>query len=126
LYNWYAVNDSRGLAPQGWHVASGDDWNTLADFLGGWQGAGGKLKDAGTLHWSMPNTGGMNTVLFTATPAGMRNADGSYTGVNATAYWWTSTLDYPKVIEYDDPGLWNGNSGTEKQCGLPVRCVKDN
>lgn len=126
LYNWYAVHDPRGLAPTGWRVASDNDWNTLADFLGGWQVAGGKLKDAGYLHWSQPNTGGMNNVLFTATPAGMRNGDGSFTGVNATAYWWSSTQDYPKVIQYNDPGLWNGNGATPKQAGLPVRCVKNN
>ena len=126
LYNWYAVHDPRGLAPEGWHVASDNDWNTLADFLGGWQVAGGKLKDAGYLHWSQPNTGGMNNVLFTATPAGMRNGDGSFTGVNATAYWWSSSQDYPKVIQCNDPGLWNSNGATPKQAGLPVRCVKNN
>jgi hypothetical protein len=35
LYNWYAVNDPRGLAPQGWHVSSNDEWTVLTTFLGG-------------------------------------------------------------------------------------------
>lgn len=126
LYNWYAVTDPRGLAPQGWHVASWDDWNTLANYLGGWEVAGGKLKDAGNLHWAPPNAGGMNTVLFTATPAGMRDGQGAFSDCGQTAYWWTSTVSSPIVIQYNDPGLWNGNGATAKQCGFPVRCVKDN
>ena len=35
LYNWHAVNDSRGLAPLGWHVPSETDWSTLSEYLGG-------------------------------------------------------------------------------------------
>ena len=58
LYNWYAVNDPRGLAPQGWHVPTDAEWDTLTVRLG--NNAGGKLKDTGTLNagtglWSFPN-----------------------------------------------------------------------
>lgn len=30
LYNWYAINDPRGLAPKGWQLASESDWNQLS------------------------------------------------------------------------------------------------
>lgn len=51
LYNWYAVNDSRGLAPEGFHVPSDTEWTTLINFLGGASNAGGKMKETGTNHW---------------------------------------------------------------------------
>ncbi|MBL0014028.1 MAG: fibrobacter succinogenes major paralogous domain-containing protein [Flavobacterium sp.] len=50
LYNWYAVNDSRGLAPEGWHIPSDAEWTTLVSFLGFPDVAGGKMKTTGTLQ----------------------------------------------------------------------------
>ena len=44
LYNWYAVNDSRGLAPVGYHIPSDAEWTILTDFLGGEDAAGNKMK----------------------------------------------------------------------------------
>ena len=44
LYNWYAVNDPRGLEPQGWHIPSNDEWTVLTDYLGGELNAGAKMK----------------------------------------------------------------------------------
>ena len=55
LYNWYAVNDNRKIAPTGWHVPSDEEWATLGDFLGGNNIAGGKMKEPGTTHWISPN-----------------------------------------------------------------------
>ena len=34
LYNWFAVNDPRGLAPSGWHIPSQAEWVTLQNCLG--------------------------------------------------------------------------------------------
>jgi len=70
LYNWYAVNTGK-LAPTGWHVPTEAEWNTLIAYLGGESVAGGKLKEAGTSHWSSPNTGATNEVGFSALPGGM-------------------------------------------------------
>ena len=53
LYNWYAVNDPRGLAPKGWHVPCDDEWTELEICLG--ENAGGKMKETGTTHWTPPN-----------------------------------------------------------------------
>jgi len=48
LYNWYTVADSRKIAPEGWHVSSDEEWQTLVDYLGGSSVAGGKMKETGT------------------------------------------------------------------------------
>jgi len=44
LYNWYAVVDDNGLCPQGWHVPSDAEWDTLVTYLGGKDVAGAKMK----------------------------------------------------------------------------------
>jgi uncharacterized protein (TIGR02145 family) len=44
LYNWYAVIDNNGLCPQGWHVPSDAEWDTLVAYLGGSDVAGDKMK----------------------------------------------------------------------------------
>ena len=69
LYNWYAVIDSRGLAPLGWHVPSDKEWYTLIDYLGGVDIAGGKMKSVSSL-WISPNTGATNSSGFSALPGG--------------------------------------------------------
>ena len=63
LYNWYAVNDPRGLAPMGWHVPTDAEWTTLSTSLGGDAAAGGAMKETGTTHWTTPNTGATNCSL---------------------------------------------------------------
>ena len=91
LYNWYAVNDPRGLAPEGWHVPSDAEWTTLTTFLGGASVAGGKLKETGTTHWLSPNTGATNETGFTALPGGWRTENGSSTYLGISGDWWTTT-----------------------------------
>ncbi|MGA2822004.1 MAG: FISUMP domain-containing protein [Bacteroidales bacterium] len=129
LYNWYTVQDPRGLAPAGWHVASNAEWTTLINYVGGAAVGGGNLKDAGTNHWMSPNTGGMNTVLFTATPAGWRGPGaGTFIACGMTGDWWSST-EYnsdnamDQFIHYNNSTIYNENS--TKKCGYSVRCVKD-
>jgi len=78
LYNWYAVNDPRGLAPEGWHIPSDFEWTTLINTLGGNTMAGGPMKAMGTTDWNTPNLGATNLCNFTALPGGQRNAAGSY------------------------------------------------
>ena len=78
LYNWYAVGDNRNIAPEGWHVSTDDEWQTLIDLVDGNSVAGGKLKEAGTDHWNSPNTGATNEMGFTALPGGSRSSNGYY------------------------------------------------
>ena len=44
LYNWFAVNDTRGLAPKGYHIPTDAEWTILTDYLGGDTIAGTKMK----------------------------------------------------------------------------------
>jgi uncharacterized protein (TIGR02145 family) len=128
LYNWYAVNDPRGLAPQGWHVYSYDEWITLTTCLGGHGVAGGKLKALGTSLWQTPNTGATNESGFTALPGGLRKIDGTFEGVNTISYWWNS-LEYNVTnavhqrLYYDSS--FAGSSDMKKTGGFSVRCVKN-
>jgi uncharacterized protein (TIGR02145 family) len=84
LYNWYALKDSRGLAPQGWHISRSDEFSYLTySYLGGLDIAGGKMKEVGISHWNTPNTGATNSSGFTGLPGGYRLADGSFTSKGA-------------------------------------------
>lgn len=129
LYNWFAVTDSRNLAPTGWHVATDADWTTLTTFLGGESVAGGKLKETGTTHWNSPNTGADNSTGFTALPAGRREyTDGSFINTGFNGFWWTSSAYNPdyswyRQINYD--GAIVNPANFHKQYGFAIRCVKD-
>lgn len=59
LYNWYAVNDYRGLAPAGYHIPTDEEWTVLSTFLGGEAVAGKKMKS--TSGWNSYTTGGSKT-----------------------------------------------------------------
>lgn len=128
LYNWYAVNDSRNIAPIGWHVPSHNEWLVLENYLGGANIAGGKLKEAGISHWQSPNTGATNHVGFTAFPGGYRNPDGPFRHLGDIGFWWTSTLsDMNKALRltlryFDCTMDWNQYY---LMGGMSVRCIKD-
>ncbi len=128
LYNWYAVNDSRGLAPQGWHIPSDAEWTILETTLGGSSVAGGKIKEAGTLNWTTPNTGGNNNSGFAGLPGGYRSFTGSFLSVGNFCPWWSSTesgttVAWGRGLLYNDGGLSRNAYG--KQSGFSVRCIRD-
>jgi uncharacterized protein (TIGR02145 family) len=128
LYNWYAVSDSRHLAPAGWHVATDADWQTLVDYLGGQDVAGGKLKVTGTSYWLTPNKGATNETGFSAFPAGSRDNQGSFLYLNNYSFWWSSTSGtsneaYDRLISADAAQIVRGSH--DKKNGYMVRCVKD-
>lgn len=124
LYNWFAVDDSRGLCPAGWHVSSDEDWLILAEAVGGDSTEAYHLK--ATTGW---NSGvSSNSSGFTALPGGFRSVDGSDVWGGLRGYWWTSTPS--------DPNPWHrrismsylhvGRNVTfEPQHGFSVRCIKD-
>jgi uncharacterized protein (TIGR02145 family) len=127
LYNWWAVNDTRGLAPNGYHIPSSTEWDTLQTYLGGNTTAGGKLKETGTTHWNNPNTGATNSSGFTALSGGFRYEYGVFLNINTNGYWWTTTLNptYPYYYRllYNTSTLFNNIF--YKNAGFSVRLIKD-
>ena len=128
LYNWYAVNDTRGLAPQGWHIPSDAEWTTLATSLGGASVAGGKMKEAGTLNWISPNTEGNNNSGFAGLPGGYRFSNGTFISVGVYGSWWSATetnttAAWNRYLNYYDGGIDRATNG--KKLGFSVRCLRD-
>ena len=126
LYNWYAINDSRGLAPEGWHVPGDAEWNTLTAFLGGDKVAGGKLKT--TTLWNVPNTDASNSSGFSSLPAGVRTNTGSFAFFGIAAYFWSSSAFNKEQALVYFMYSFNTNvnlSHGSKALGLPCRCIKD-
>lgn len=130
LYNWFAIKDARNIAPDGWHVATQNDWLVLSAFLGGSQIAGKKLRETGTSHWLSPNAG-TNEVGFTALGSGIRNFNYSdqFESIKEYTFWWGEP-----DINLASWGMGYGTAYTHdtlmagvisKQAGLSVRCVKD-
>ena len=126
LYNWYAVNDPRGLAPQGWHVPSISEWETLATSVGGSEDVLNNKLKAISSYWS-PNTGN-NITGFSALPAGYRDAsNGNYYGIGTMAAIWSLTLDVSSYPRYGlfDTGFFRSWYSYSKSGGLSVRLIKD-
>lgn len=124
LYNWYAINDPRGLAPKGWRIPSSDDWNTLVEFLGGKSPAGIALKAKSDWKGKI----GSNSSGFGGAPGGFRNAEGIFTFLGDYGKWWTISTDDPSNAwcQY----LYKGYDMCmkyylNKAYGLSVRCIKD-
>ena len=140
LYNWYAVNDSRGLAPDGWHLPSENDWNKLvlsidvnADttcMISCTQSsiAGGEMKETNLTHWLSPNNGATNSTGFAALPGGGRDTDGTYFYLGNYGNWWsTGTYDassaFIRTISYS--GASFKKEVSYKRLGYSVRVVKN-
>jgi len=129
LYNWYAVNDPRGLAPQGWHIPTNAEWTTLNALLGGVAAAGGKMKTTGTTTWTTPNTSATNESGFAGLPGGNRyNSDGAFSGVGSSGIWWSATeinsaVAWLRFLSYDNAFRWRDLD--YKAYGLSVRCLRD-
>ena len=135
LYNWYSVDDERGICPAGWHVPTEEEYTSLTDYLGGTSVAGGKMKECTegscpeSEYWYSPNAGATNESGFTGLPGGHRNnVEGDYHWIGYNAYLWSST-DYNNYATWYRR-LYNMNSEIEralfyKSYGLSVRCIKD-
>jgi len=129
LYNWHAVNDSRSIAPSGWHVPSDAEWSTLTGYFGGDMVAGSKLKEAGSTHWVDPYEPATDEAGFTALPGGGRLYPGIFLLFGYNGLWWTSTQ------EEGTNGAWSRSMGSlsngvgrvidHKQYGYSIRCVRD-
>ena len=140
LYNWYAVDDNRGMCSEDWHIPTDEEIKVLEIYLGmseseansdGWRGTneGGKLKEEGTTHWVSPNTGATNESGFTALPGGSRfYYDGIYQNIGGLGYFWSSSegdsnYAWIRLLSYNFSGIHRGNYN--KRSGFSVRCVRD-
>ncbi len=124
LYNWYAVNDPRGLAPKGFHIPSDADWTVLTDYLGG-AAAGTKMKSS--TGWDS-NGNGTNSSGFAGFPGGCRFSYGTFYNVGRNGYWWSATENYSSLAWI---GALSCSSGDvyrldySKQDAFSVRCLGD-
>ena len=137
LYNWWAVNDPRGLAPQGWHIPGTAEWEALSTSLGGNEVAGGYLKEAGILNWvngisgNPINFGANNNSGFTALPGGFRAVNSDFVGLNKFATFWSSTfelIDGTYMGQRASLGVANRRfniSSTVINRYVSVRCLRD-
>lgn len=127
LYNWTAV-DKGVLCPKGWHVPTIEEWEVLFVFLGGEKVAAGKLKEAGTDHWTKPNTGADNSSGFTALPGGGRLEPYDFIAIGYKGWWWSASKknifkSHYVAISYAQAEV--GKSTIKTSTGLSVRCIKD-
>ena len=100
LYNWYAVNDPRGLAPVGYHIPTDAEWTEVENIYG--------------------------TFLPRLLGGIRKDFSGKFMYAGEYGYWWSTTeygwddaygrsLDYANVSRGD----------SHKESGLSVRCIKD-
>ncbi len=125
LYNWYAVNDPRGLAPIGCFIPYSWSFGNLLYWL---SLSGGSLKTTGTTRWASPNTGATNSIGFSALPGGWRSSNGDFSEIGLTALWWTNEeWQYSSTQALTFSVVYNSNAAIEgghcpKNLGLSVRC----
>lgn len=124
LYNWYAIIDSRGLAPVGYHIPSGAEWAILLDFLGGYNiSAAKKMKS--TSGWN-ENGNGTNESGFNGLPGGMCNDAGKFHNLGKAGYWWQGDNKIGpsgRALIYDSGVA--AKAGASSATGFSVRCLKD-
>jgi uncharacterized protein (TIGR02145 family) len=132
LYTWFAVVNWQNVCPLGWHVPDTADWMTLTNFLGGDSIAGGKMKEVGLAHWITSDTAVDNSSLFTGLPGGFRGNPSGYNQLGALANFWSSTpfgiSSFQRGVCYNLHAnhLYFAQSVAVANCGLSVRCIKDN
>ena len=136
LYNWYAVDDERGLCPSGWHVPTDEEWMSLEINLGmgdveanntGWRGTdqGSQLKT----DFGWYNGGnGVNTSGMSGLPGGIRGSNGSFFVAGSYGYWWSSspqgTFAWFRNLYTSNATVYR-NSNFNRRGGFSVRCVRD-
>lgn len=141
LYNWYTVNDPRGLCPDGWHVPTEDEWRALEEYLGRRVAAQGLMKSTRTdpephPRWDKPNEGATNESGFSGLPGGHRNANGNFfqpwdnrATIGWSGIWWSSTEYNNTYAYFRQLTRWISDAHSllynEKEYGKSIRCVKN-
>ncbi len=122
LYNWYAVNDKRGLAPAGFHVATGKEWMDIIALHGG-------IVERSTYYALQAEKGwpyeGSNSFGFSALPGGARFS--MFWEPTRFACWWAANeMDAKNAVNFDlRYGYGVERNSYDKAYGMSVRCVKD-
>lgn len=144
LYNGYVALDNRKIAPEGWHIPSLSEWNTLFAYLGDIQDAADKIKEIGATHWTTTTTwdkvtytnSSTNESGFTALGSGIRFNHAVFMYIDLSGYFWTSTMSegFPSnayhirlngiegivVSRYFGSGDYSFLN-----YGISIRCIKD-
>lgn len=145
LYQWpeamqYSFTPGvQGLCPDGWYLPADQEWCTLEQFVDPtitcssqwWRGVdgGGKLKETGYAHWSIPNTGATNSSGFTALPGGFwDHVNTIFDGDHINGLWWTSTdsggyTPWMRMLSYNKSQIYRYKNAN--LMGYSVRCVRD-
>ncbi len=123
LYNWYAVADSRKIAPVGWHVATHEEWDLLRTYLGDNFGLQLKSQTGWLQDGNGTNSSGLNVL-----PGGFRTGESSIGNLTQSADFWTAT-EYSTTEAWSRKFYYYSNGSTRvtdlKAFGFSVRCVKD-
>ena len=141
LYNWFAVNDPRGLAPAGWHVPTDEEWKELEMCLGMTQQDADKcFGDRGTdqgaqlasradlwYNGELEFNANFGISGFSALPGGRRLYDGTFSYIGSSGYWWSSEniswFVYGRTLHYNSPDVRRADLNVDR--GFSVRCVRD-
>ena len=142
LYDWEAAMNA---CPDGWNLASDEEWSTLVKYLDPKADpnsdlaessvAGGMLKATGTIDdgfglWRSPNKGASNSSGFSAVPSGTRFETGSFNMLGQHVMFWTSTeynanSAWTRMLDYNQSGIFRDNTAITKAYGIAVRCIMD-
>jgi len=125
LYNWFAFNDPRGLAPVGWQLPSMRHWHALASATGGVATCGNVLKSA---HEWYNNGQGTDSIGFGGLPAGIADIDGNFYDLGKAGRWWSADIEGPEVVwacclVYGCASMFD--SDYNKRFGMSVRCIRE-
>ncbi len=138
LYNWYAVNDPRGLAPAGYHIPADSEWTLLTDYLGNDLG----IKMKSTTGWNIGYDNLTDSLIVNTNSSGFSGLAGGiryyfndnnswiFASVGLNGAWWSSNEIVDNTINASFHNLWYStnnlyNYNDEKGFGLYVRCIKD-
>ena len=135
LYNWYAVDDERGLCPSGWHVPTDGEFMTLEIELGmseseandtGWRGTDQATQMKSSPEDS-PSWDGTNTSGFSGLAGGNRYYNGDFYSEGYYGYFWSASADGTFAWGRN---LFGGDTGVNRyssyrRFGFSVRCVRD-
>lgn len=128
LYNWYAVNDVRGLCPLGWHVPSDGEWTDLENYITD-QGFDGTEGTALRSTYGWENDGnGTDDFGFSVLPGGYRNfTAGLFGDAGSNGVWWSSSPNggnaWYRNLYVSHPGIYRVTSPPRN--GFSIRCLRD-